>query len=126
MLRRFGNILMLVAVLAATGTHWSLLQSVAWTRMLAANLRTDSFTAAVQKTFDGNHPCALCKAIAAGKQTEQKKECTPPMPKSEFPPVAEVFALVVPLNFRLISIADISADLLTHRPLTPPPRSSHA
>ena len=87
---------MLVAVLTATGTHWSLLQSIAWTRMLAANLRTDSFTAAVQKTFDGNHPCALCKTIAAGKQAEQKKEFTAPLQKFEFPPVNKVFVLTSP------------------------------
>ena len=122
MLRRFGNGLMLVAVLAATGTHWSLLQSVAWTRMLAANLRTDSFTAAVQKTFDGNHPCALCKAIAKGKSAESKKEFTAPLQKFEFPPVHKVIMLVGPLNFHLIPMADISADLLTHQPPTPPPR----
>ena len=36
--------------------------------MLADNLTTHSFGAALQRTFDGKHPCPLCKAIAEGKK----------------------------------------------------------
>ena len=117
---------MLIAVLTATGAHWSILQSIAWTRMLAVNLQTGSIAEAVQKTFDGKHPCSLCKAIAKGKSAESKKEFTAPLQKFDFPPVNEVFALVGPLNFQLISTADSIADFLTHQPPTPPPRCSRA
>ena len=41
MFRKLGHILLIVALLAAVGGHWIVLQSVAWTNMLAGNLRTD-------------------------------------------------------------------------------------
>ena len=94
--------------------------------MLAANLSTGPFTEAVQKTFDGKHPCSLCKAIAKGKSAESKKEFTTPLQKFDFPPVNEVFALVGPLNFQLIPMVDSIADFLTLQPPTPPPRCSRA
>ena len=40
-----------------SGVHWGALQSVAWTRMLAENLRTTSFTEAVVRTF--NAPASM-------------------------------------------------------------------
>jgi hypothetical protein len=50
---------MIAAVLAGLGLHWTVLQSIAWTTMLADHLRADSLAEAVQKTFDGEHPCCL-------------------------------------------------------------------
>ena len=113
----------MIAVLAALGTQWTVLQSIAWTRMLAENLTTGSFTEAVQKTFDGQHPCRLCKTIAAGKQAEQKKEFTAPLQKYEFPPVNEIFTLVAPAHFQRVLPANTAAAVLPHPPLTPPPRN---
>ena len=49
------------------GPQWTALQTVAWTTMLANNLRTEFVTKAVSNTFDGEHPCPLCKALAAAK-----------------------------------------------------------
>jgi hypothetical protein len=98
-LARFGKFLVVVALVTTTGLHWAVLQSVAWTTMLADNLRTQSLTEAVTHTFDGNHPCCLCKAIAAGRKSEQKKEFTAPLQKLEFPPVKENFVLIAPSSF---------------------------
>lgn len=33
-----------------------------------------SFKDAVSKTFDGKHPCPLCKLVREGKQNEQKPD----------------------------------------------------
>src|SRR5207247_1889036 len=41
-LRRISHALVLCALLTAIGAHWAVLQSVAWTTMLAENLRTTS------------------------------------------------------------------------------------
>ena len=114
---------MLAAVLTATGAQWTVLQSLAWTRMLAANLRTGSFTAAVQKTFDGKHPCGLCKAIAAGKSAEPKQEFTGSLQKFEFPPVTEILVWVAPALFQFVPQENTFADPLAHPPPTPPPRA---
>jgi hypothetical protein len=117
---------MVLAVLAAMGTHWTVLQSLAWTRMLADNLGSYSFTEAVQKTFDGKHPCVLCKVISAGKKSEQKREFTAQMEKLEFPPVKESPVLIPPSDFQLMPRANTFAHSLTQKPPTPPPRGRFA
>ena len=117
---------MILAVLAAMGMHWTVLQSVAWTRMLAGNLGSCSLTEAVQKTFDGKHPCCLCKAIAAEKKSEQKREFTPLIRKLEFPPVKETLVLIPPSYFRLLPQTNTFAHSLIQPPPTPPPRGIFA
>ena len=119
---RFGKFVVIAALVATTGAHWILLQSVAWTTMLADNLHSVSLQEALVKTFDGRHPCCLCKAIAAGKRSEKKKEFTSQMQKLEFPPAKENFALIAPLRFQLVPQANTFAESLTQRPPTPPPR----
>src|ERR1700690_3720901 len=89
---RLGNIFLIIALFAATNVHWAVLQSVAWTTMLADNLRCCSFTEAVQCTFDGKHPCCLCKAIAAGKKPQQKAEFPWQSQKINSPPLNKGFA----------------------------------
>ncbi len=56
------------------GLHWALLQTVAWTGMLVTYSRDASFQDAVSKTFDGEHPCALCKVIKSGRAEEGRQE----------------------------------------------------
>ncbi len=73
-LRIAGALLALLAILVASGGHWLLLQSVAWANMIVAFSQTDSLTTALEKTFDGRHPCPLCKKIQQGRKTEQQKQ----------------------------------------------------
>ncbi len=122
MLARFGKFLVVVALVATTGLHWAVLQSVAWTTMLANNLRTQSLTEAVTRTFDGKHPCCLCKAIAAAQKSGKKTEFAPQIPKIEFPPSPENLVLAAPSRFQLLPLTNNSAESLTVRPPTPPPR----
>lgn len=56
------------------GLHWALLQTVAWTGMLINYSRDASFREAISRTFDGQHPCPLCKAIKKGRADEKKQE----------------------------------------------------
>jgi hypothetical protein len=121
-LARFGKCLVVFTLVLATGAHWAALQTVAWTTMLASNLRNDSLTQAISKTFDGEHPCCLCKAIAAAKKSEKKSEAVSPALKLEFPPVAEKFALISPAPISAFSLAEFSADSSFTKPLLPPPR----
>jgi len=123
---RLGNLLLIVALLAATNAHWAVLQSVAWTTMLANNLRHDSFTDAVTCTFDGRHPCCLCKAIAAAKQSGKKTECTSPTPKLEFPPLKQNVVLIAPSQFQLLLLSNAFADSRVQTPPLPPPRGFFA
>jgi hypothetical protein len=122
----FGKCCVIVALVVSTGAHWAALQTVAWTAMFVDNLRTDSLVEAVTHTFDGKHPCALCKAITAGKKSEQKGEFTLQTQKLEFPPSPENFTLVAPSHFQLLPLANAFAESLPLRPPTPPPRNLFA
>jgi len=123
---RFGKWMVIAALVATTGAHWLLLQSVAWTTMLADNLRTHSLSESVARTFDGKYPCPICKAIAAGKKSEQKSEFTLKILKLEFPPAKENFVLIAPSRFQLLPHANAFADSLAQKPPTPPPRGFSA
>ena len=52
MFARFGKCCVIVALVLTTGAHWAVLQTVAWTTMLATNLRTHSVAEAVTRTFE--------------------------------------------------------------------------
>jgi len=120
---RIGHALLILALIGATGTHWALLQSVAWTTMLADNLRTTSFTEAVQRTFDGKHPCNICEHVAAGRKAEKKSDFPPCAKKLEFLSERPAFVFCAPEDFRLLPAFDESSITLAHKPPVPPPRS---
>ena len=119
---RLAKIVVIVTLVATTGAHWALLQSVAWTTMLAENLGCGSVGEAVSLTFDGKHPCPLCKAIAAGKKSEKKKDSTLQLQKFEFPPASGNAALPAPRQFEapLPSVAFPKVHIQS--PPVPPPR----
>ena len=119
---RIGKIVLVLALVAMLGAHWALLQTVAWTTMLADNLHANSLQAAVTMTFDGQHPCPLCKAIVAGKKSEKKSEAVAPSLKLEFPPVDENFVLIAPSHFQLLPLQNFSANPLAQKPPLRPPR----
>jgi len=124
MSRKLGHLFVIVALLTATGGHWAVLQSVAWTTMLAGNLRTDSLEVAVTKTFDGQHPCNLCKVVSAGKKSEKQTESPTLAKKLEFISARPVFVFVRPQGFRLLPELEIFFHQSSSQPPVPPPRSA--
>lgn len=121
-----GKIFLVFALIVTLGAHWALLQTVAWTTMLADNLHATSFHEAMAKTFDGKHPCCLCKAIAAAKKSEKKSEAVSLTLKLEFPPVAEKFAFISPKPISAFSLTDFTSDSSFQKPPLPPPRGFFA
>jgi hypothetical protein len=123
-LKRAGNIFLLIAMLAVTGGHWAVLQTVAWTTMLAGRMGTDSFATAVHDTFDGKHPCCMCRQIAAGKQSEKKAEFTQQFKPPEFLPAAPQFVFAAPSHFLVLTVAADFPKSVCRTPPTPPPRAA--
>ena len=123
MFARCGKILVVAALVLTTGLHWATLQTVAWTTMLADNLCNQSFTTAVSRTFDGQHLCPLCRAIAAGKKSEKKSEALAIKLKLEFPPSAQNFIFISPKPASALSLATLVAKASSLQPPSPPPRS---
>jgi len=119
---RVRNTVLILVLLAGTGAPWGALQSVAWTRMLAENLRTASFTEAVMRTFDGQHPCSLCKVIAKARKSGKKAEYPQRLTKFEFPLTAQCSLFVAPAPFESVPTTAVLVESLPHQPPTPPPR----
>jgi hypothetical protein len=121
-LKWVGHILLIFALLAATGSHWAILQSIAWTTMLADNLHDASFGEAIVKTFDGKHPCCLCRQIAQGKKSEKKTEFSVELKKLEFCQLSRALVLTAPDQFWVTDSTEQSPPQLSQAPPTPPPR----
>jgi hypothetical protein len=126
-LRTSGALLGLLAVLLAGGTHWLVLQSVAWGQMLIAYSQHDSFRQAVTKTFDGRHPCSLCLQVQRGQSEGRKHaallplerqpdlQCGPERVGAPFPPRRAETITVFVHGLR---------DDFVPEPPTPPPKGA--
>jgi hypothetical protein len=112
----------LVAALCLTlGFHWGILQSVAWVGMLINYSRAGSLKDAVCKTFDGQHPCPLCKLVRAAKAGERKPDAQSPVKQIDLfaAPTAQFdFPPLPASSFPMPRVTASRRDA----PLLPPPR----
>ena len=106
------------------GLHWGILQTVAWTGMLIHYCQSGSVSGAVEKTFDGQHPCPLCNAIAKGQQNSSKKPDFQVAQKIDMDTPHEA-ALPSPActEFSWPAIARAGSPRLSE-PMVPPPRAA--
>jgi hypothetical protein len=121
-LLRFGQYLLIAAMFAACGGHWLILQSMAWGGMMVEYSRTAGLTVAVEKTFDGQHPCGLCKVIQKSKGSEPKRDLQVIVSKLElFYTAAPVLVLPVWKSWTP-SVMDCFSEARMESPSVPPPR----
>jgi hypothetical protein len=112
---------MVVSIVIASGGHWAILQSFAWSRMLVKNIHDSPLAAAVEKTFDGQHPCDLCKSIASERAKEKN------VPKSSTPEKVVLFFERTDVEVRVSAGADLPEPIVAEwlsksiLPETPPP-----
>jgi hypothetical protein len=78
---RVSKWIVVAALTLSLGLHWMLLQSVAWAGMIANYSRSATIQEAVVKTFDGDHPCKLCKIVREGREKEKKQDIQKPTTK---------------------------------------------
>lgn len=111
------------------GAQWTLLQAVAWTRMLVTYSHDHSWSEAVQMTFDGRHPCDLCHFIRAARSLEHPQTLVAlstelrQIIECDLPPVA--VELQPPGRFHPHPILASSAPSRAQAPPKPRPRSVH-
>jgi hypothetical protein len=74
---RLPRLAIVAALACSIGLHWGFLQSVAWVGMVVSYSQDATIGEALGKTFNGKHPCPLCKAIAKGKRAA--KQCEFPL-----------------------------------------------
>lgn len=122
MTRRLLDLSVAFALIMAVGGHWALLQSIAWVSMAVNYSRDASFEVALQKTFDGRHPCKLCLAVKEGKEQEQKSVVLKMDTKLDLLCLDQFAYLPPDLPFTLLSSGADCARSRPQAPPLPPPR----
>ena len=130
MRHRLSLILTLTAWLLATGSHWDLVQTFGWGRMIATYAQSMSFTQAVKKTFSAGETCGVCEAVATAKQKETADSSAPTAPGKSFGKILLVFApdstpalLILPAVFPWSPSDQTVPSATRAAPPLPPPRS---
>jgi hypothetical protein len=83
---RIMTMVMALSLFMALGGPLALLQGVAWVTMVRDFSKSGSLSQAVEKTFDGQHPCPLCQKLAKARAAEERAPVTVKIDKK-----AEVF-----------------------------------
>lgn len=72
-LRRAGHWLLIGVLFVSLGGHLALLQTLAWGKMFVDYSDGASLVEAAKKTFDGDHPCPMCKVVKQSREDGDKK-----------------------------------------------------
>lgn len=120
---RLGRGMVVAAICVSIGLQWAVLQGVAWTGMLISYSRDVSLMEAVARTFDGEHPCPLCKAVVKGQQQEQKQKQVQP-PAKKFEAVLVTLIHIVPPSGEAMAYpaSEATATQRDHAPPWTPPK----
>lgn len=126
---RFMRGLVVLALCLSIGLHWVALQSAAWVGMAVTySMETGSLSQGLSETFDGEHPCPLCKLVEHGTDAEKKStdEKSPPNNLKELKltlALSSIPHFVFPAPPAQDWITTSSTALSRNvRPVTPPPQ----
>jgi len=127
-MRRLSLVLTLAAWLLATGSHWDLVQTFAWGRMIATYSRTMPLATAVRRTFSPETMCSICRAVADAKQRDAANNAVPGSKSPEkillvCAPRALVFASPAPSCAGLVPAIAVPVSAERPAPPSPPPRA---
>jgi hypothetical protein len=121
-LLRLAQVLLVLAAFCLVNGPDFLAQGVAWSTMIIDYSASDTVASAVAKTFDGEHPCRLCKQVDEHQRSPQKRAVESSLRKLHLCCVpGEVFELgaPIPAEFPCIDARDVR---LSVQPPVPPPR----
>ena len=112
------------ALTLVLGAHWAVLQSIAWVTMAVGYSQTGPLKEALVKTFDGKHPCQLCKLVADGKKSQQRQDAPTRRDKLDLFLVKRSVAIYPPPTPLMDPAISVLPDSHTDSPPTPPPRAA--
>ena len=122
MLSRLPKLLLALALASSIGMHWAFLQTLAWAQMVISYSQDAPLSEALVKTFDGLHPCKLCKNIAESKRAEKQSDSDLDLKKFEFSFAPSAFVFQAPAFLDSSRPINDSAAVLAQTPPVPPPR----
>jgi hypothetical protein len=122
-IRWIARAVTIFALCCAIGLQWLALQSIAWTSMIIDYSKRGTLCQAFAQTFDGAHPCSLCRVVNKANSTEKKSDLQLSTPKLDLICTKHAITLALPFisfdyansNFRISEIG--------RSPPVPPPRS---
>jgi hypothetical protein len=121
---RVAKWLLVIALSVSIGAHWAILQTAAWCGMAITYSQNSSICERLSKTFDGKHPCKMCKMVSEGTKSE-KQDAT--QLKVTKPDTSNTFELIVlfipPLKQGFFGYLNIYSTR-SEEPSTPPPNPS--
>lgn len=118
-------ILMALALICGAKLHLPALQVVAWTGMVVKYAQAVPLAEALEMTFDGDHPCPLCKVIRQAQTSDQHEMKAPSAPER-----IQLFVEPArPWFHSVMELARLAVQPSIHpgptvRPPVPPPRSA--
>jgi hypothetical protein len=117
-----SQILCFAVVCQLLGGHWAILQTAAWVGMVIEYSANDGLQVGLSKTFDGAHPCELCKTIAKNKGTEKKHAAPFESGKLIVVSHAQASVLYHPTQFWRLQPSEEAARSFSRTPPVPPPK----
>jgi hypothetical protein len=72
-LLRFAQVILVFAVFCMANGSDFIVQGFAWGTMIIDYSSRDTVVEAVLKTFDGNHPCKICKKVDEQQNSQTKR-----------------------------------------------------
>ena len=83
-----------------------------------------SLCEAIAQTFDGSHPCSLCRIVEKGKTSEKKSDSQLVTPKIDMICTQRAITLLRPSAYVDYLFGDFSLFQIGESPPVPPPRNS--
>lgn len=100
------------------------MQAGAWTGMLISRAQSGSIVSAVKTTFDGDHPCSMCKLVSKGVAEDSAPKTPSAKKTQEIKMVASIVSeLPSPAFFGFAEWPQVSESAASRAdaPPTPPP-----
>ena len=122
-MRRFVPWTLIIALSLSIGLQWALVQAAAWAGMIVSFSKETTFARAVSMTFDGAHPCRICKAVREGEPKSQSSKRAPVIAKIDL--AAPEHGVMIFDRGSVPSVVEYVTALsgrMTLRPPLPPPR----
>lgn len=121
--RLFSRWILVLSLSFSIGLPWAFIQGAAWVGMIVNFSREAPLVKSIEMTFDGEHPCSVCKAVQRGQHSQDTKELAKSKLKIDLATPERhhfVFAPPVPPS-RAAYLGPITLEIEA-KPPVPPPR----
>ncbi len=121
-MRRLAHWLLVLALSFSIGLQWAVMQSAAWVGMVISYSQEGTLSEALTKTFDGEHPCALCKAVQSSESSPKKQNSPHRVIKFELAITEQQLFFFPPRMMTAMTPIVSMEEGFTAGPPIPPPR----